>query len=344
MNVIPAMIRLLLSGAADRVLIYGLPGLIAIIAFFAHAQSATGQAAPFCDVSTTSLSFGIVDVTTNASFDSTATMDVTCTSADVVAETRVCISLGPGSGGHGGPGQPRFLQSGAMTLAFDLYKDASRTSQWGSFEDGSMGATGFEVVVPAASSGSSSAPPIPVYARIAAGQRAASAGVYLSDFAGLDARINWGATAQFPTCDAVMAETSSTQFTVRAEIIPTCRVSATVLDFGSVGNLDDDVDGTATIATTCTNGHPYTVGLNGGIGSGASVEARAMTGPGGTVGYGLFHDSARSRLWGNTIGADTASGSGTGSAQQMTVHGRIPSQVTPSSGAYVDTVTVIVTY
>ena len=40
--------------------------------------------------------------------------------------------------------------------------------------------------------------------------------------------------------------------------------------------------------------------------------------------YELYRDSARSLRWGNTLTVDTASGTGTGSAQQLTIYGRVP--------------------
>lgn len=319
-------------------------GLAGAIALFVHTDSVVAQAAPSCDVSVTSLNFGAIDMTANASVDGAASMSVTCTSAGNIPTMRVCISLGWGSAGNDGAGRLRVLESGGANLGYNLYKDPARTSPWGSFGDGSMGTTGLEVIVPATSSGSSSAAPITIYGRIPVGQQAAGGGIYLSDFVGADARITWGVATMFPTCESAMAETSSTAFTVSAEIIPTCNVSATVLDFGRVGILDEDVDGNAAIAVACTNGHPYNVGLNQGIGPDATITERAMAGPGGTIRYSLFRDNARSLFWGNTIGADTAAGSGTGFAQQMNVHGRIPAQTTPTPGTYSDTVTVIITY
>ena len=63
-----------------------------------------------------------------------------------------------------------------------------------------------------------------------------------------------------------------------------------------------------------------------------------------TITYGLYQDAARSNPWGNTIGTNTAAGTGTGSNQALTVYGRVGAQTTPSRGTYSDSVVVTVTY
>ena len=61
--------------------------------------------------------------------------------------------------------------------------------------------------------------------------------------------------------------------------------------------------------------------------------------------YELYRDSARSLRWGNTLTVDTASGTGTGSAQQLTIYGRVPPvSGQPPAGTYNDQVTVTITY
>jgi spore coat protein U domain-containing protein, fimbrial subunit CupE1/2/3/6 len=96
---------------------------------------------------------------------------------------------------------------------------------------------------------------------------------------------------------------------------------------------------------TCTNTTPYNVGLDAGTSTGATVNARKMVGPAGaTLGYALFRDAARTQNWGNTVGADTQTGTGNGSAQTLTVFGRIPANAFPVPGGYADTITATITY
>jgi spore coat protein U-like protein len=91
---------------------------------------------------------------------------------------------------------------------------------------------------------------------------------------------------------------------------------------------------TTSLSVTCTNGTSYNVGLNAGTASGATVTTRAMTGPGGaTLSYALYQDSGHSTNWGNTVGTDTKSGTGDGSAQTMTVYGNLSANQYPTPGS-----------
>lgn len=142
------------------------------------------------------------------------------------------------------------------------------------------------------------------------------------------------------------AQTATDSFTVQIQITSECLInSASTLDFGASGVLSAAVAATSEIIVQCTSGTTYNVGLNAGLGAGATVAARLMTGPASaTVTYSLYTDVAHTDVWGNTIGTDTVSGTGTGAAQTYTVYGQVPAQSTPAAGTYSDTVTVTVTY
>jgi spore coat protein U-like protein len=142
------------------------------------------------------------------------------------------------------------------------------------------------------------------------------------------------------------ATTTTTTFTVQMTIIASCTiVSASSLNFGgSQGVLTANVDQSSTIQVQCTNTTPYKIGLDAGTGAGATVAARKMTSGGATITYSLYTDSGRTTVWGNTVGTDTVSATGNGSAQSTTVFGRVPPQTTPAPGTYTDTITVTVTY
>jgi spore coat protein U-like protein len=65
---------------------------------------------------------------------------------------------------------------------------------------------------------------------------------------------------------------------------------------------------------------------------------------GSTVPYTMFSDAARTANWGNSA-SDDVNGTGTGSAVNHTVYGRVPAQATaPEAGSYSDVVTVTITY
>jgi spore coat protein U-like protein len=148
-------------------------------------------------------------------------------------------------------------------------------------------------------------------------------------------------------CAANVSHASSTtsNFTVQVTVTSSCVINSTsTLNFGSQGVLVANVDNTSTIAVQCTNTTPYNIGLDAGTGSGASVAVRKLTNGSNTINYSLHTDSGRSTVWGNTVGTDTVSATGSGASQAYTVYGRVPMQTTPAAATYTDTITVTVTY
>ena len=141
------------------------------------------------------------------------------------------------------------------------------------------------------------------------------------------------------------ASTVTSNFTVRVVVNAQCLVaSASTLDFGTTGVLSANVDATSTIQVQCTNTAPYNIGLDAGIGTGATVSNRLMTSGATTISYAMYSNAGRTTNWGNTVGTDTVAGTGNGAAQSYTVYGRVPAQTTPALGTYTDTITVTVTY
>lgn len=138
------------------------------------------------------------------------------------------------------------------------------------------------------------------------------------------------------------AATSTATMSVTATVQATCTIAASTLAFGTYTGVQ--LDGSSTLTVNCTNTTPYTVSLNAGTGSGATVATRKMTASTTTLNYSLYQDSGRSSVWGQTIGTDTAAGTGNGSAQSLTVYGRIPGSQLPTPGAYSDSITATITY
>jgi spore coat protein U-like protein len=149
----------------------------------------------------------------------------------------------------------------------------------------------------------------------------------------------------FPLSAIAIAGTTTTTFTSQITIAAACTInSASSLNFGTQGVLAANVDQTSTIGVTCTNTTPYTIGLDAGTGSGATVAARKLTSGGNTVSYTLYADAAHTTVWGNTPSSDTVAATGSGSVQSFTVYGRVPPQAAPAPGNYSDTITVTVMY
>lgn len=141
------------------------------------------------------------------------------------------------------------------------------------------------------------------------------------------------------------AATATANFVVSATVLSFCSVLATPLLFGNYSGAQ--IDASSTVTVTCTAGTAYTVGLNAGTGTGATVTQRRMIRTAGTelLNYGLFTDAARAVNWSDTGAGNTVAGSGNALPQPLTVYGRIPAnQLTATAGVYQDLVTVTVTY
>jgi spore coat protein U-like protein len=144
---------------------------------------------------------------------------------------------------------------------------------------------------------------------------------------------------------AAFASPTTSTFQVQVTVQASCTiVSSPTVDFGTQGAFTANVDQASIIQVQCTNTTPYDIGLNAGTGSGATVAVRKMTSGGATVNYSLYTNNARTTVWGNTIGTNTVSSTGSGNAQNVTVFGRVPSQTTPAPATYTDTIVATVTY
>ena len=143
---------------------------------------------------------------------------------------------------------------------------------------------------------------------------------------------------------AAAATTATTTFAVTATVEGTCTVTATAMAFGNYVPTTASTS-TSSVSVTCTNGTTYNVGLDAGKATGATVGNRSMTGPGSVLlNYVLTQDSAHTINWGDTVGTDTVTGTGNGSAQSITVYGQVAANQYVTANAYTDTITATVTY
>jgi spore coat protein U-like protein len=142
-----------------------------------------------------------------------------------------------------------------------------------------------------------------------------------------------------------IAATATTTFQVTATVLSVCSVSATNLAFGNYdASAALPTDASSTVTVTCTPSETYDLGLDAGVGAGATVAVRRMTNGANTLDYSLFQDAGRATVWGETIGTDTQAGTGNGAGQAFTVYGRIPTAQYVAAGNYSDTITATVTY
>ncbi|WP_442756121.1 spore coat U domain-containing protein [Methylocystis sp. JAN1] len=291
-----------------------------------------------CNVSIPNVDFGPVDVTANAASNASSTISVTCTALLSVA-LRVCVNLGPGGGGALNA-SARYMKSGANSMTYGLFSDPGATSPVGS--NFWAGGGGSPIVIDFPLFIGTVTRHATLYGQVSAGQQSVPVGSYASHFSSSDATIQYGLLS-LVSCN-LLTSTASTTFDVAASVAPNCSITANNLNFGTLGVLNAAVEGGTTVSPQCTNGTPYTVGLNGGLSSATDPTQRKMTKAGEYIFYGLYRDAARTQPFGDSAGINTVSGTGSGLAQSVPVYGRIPPQITPSSGLYADTIIVTLTF
>lgn len=299
-----------------------------------------GLAQAACSFTISDLNFGSVNLLGASTYDSTATVSISCTNTDLLSLTyRICLNLN--SGGVPATGSTRNLANGSSRITYQLFQDANRTVPWGSNTS-----TGFGnppqvnmLVLPGVTLNATRT----IYGRILGPQATAPGGLYTSLFSGAGgANFTYAPLALATACSNINQNPTRPQFTVRANVDRTCNVNALPMNFGTHGVIDSVVDATSSLSVTCSTGLPYTISLNNGE-TGTAPDQRRMTRGNQAVIYGLYQNAARSRVWGPA--ADQGVGSvGTGAGQTFPIYGRIVPQTTPSQGVYNDTVVVTVTY
>lgn len=139
------------------------------------------------------------------------------------------------------------------------------------------------------------------------------------------------------------AGTDTANMNVKVTITATCdvhSVSPSDVNFGSILSSATDADAVGTLNVNCTQGTDYSIGLDDG--QNATGGSRRMVKGSDSVAYDLYLDPARSNRWGDSE-SDSATGTGSGSVQAISVYGRIASANSPA-GNYSDVVVATVTY
>lgn len=297
-------------------------------------------AAQTCSATVSSIEFGNVALLSSSPTDVTGTLSVTCTSIPLLSVVKICPSIRAGSGGW--QGAARLMTSGANTLEYQLYQDASRTAAWGAVDNTSLG-TVPAIIVPALLGGSGTATAT-IYARVFGGQTSAPAGNYRSDFTGNATAFTYSAAllgASTSCVGFVGSATIQPTFSVTAEPARTCTIGASALAFPVTGVLNRNITAQGQLTVTCTAQTPNSVALSTGNNPIAGVR-RMISPAGAAISYGLFSDSQYAKPWGSASLA--LPGTGTGNSQLITVYGRVPPQTTPAPGTYTDTVIATITY
>lgn len=270
------------------------------------------------------------------------------------ATVKMCLAIGPGSVPASTIGNRLLANSYNENLQFQIYRDAARTQVLG---NSAANPAYLEVTVEYPLQGSvfglgasgSTTGNIPIYARIPA-QSGIAAGTYTSTFGNTTLRYRYRDLA-YSQSDPVSCETAGEQgnpstfsFSTTATVPNVCTIdTAGDMDFGSILAIQTGlIERTSTIRLTCTRRTAWQIGLSEGVN--ASGGSRRMAGPGGQfITYDLYR-SAQWDRWGTALNNNTVAGTGDGTSQPVTVHGRILNQPLTRAGSYRDTITVIVTY
>ena len=152
---------------------------------------------------------------------------------------------------------------------------------------------------------------------------------------------------------SAQAATATSNLTVQITITASCTINAATLDFGpnpGTTLVAANIDAQSTVSVTCTSGSPYSIGMDNG--ANASGTQRRMKTGANFLNYNLYVDAGRSNAWttaSTNIACTTANscalGTGSGSAQSVSIYGRVPSIGTaPPPGTYTDTVLMTITY
>lgn len=286
-----------------------------------------------CSVNSISdLAFGAVDPTSSLT-NTTATISYACNNPNhQFYNGVVCFSITDGL-------QNRQMQGGTNTLNFGVFSDTNHTVYWG------INANALTVPVSIPNDSPNWTSTATLYGQVANGQTTAVQGPYTYPFAGGVTTIAVNVDKNFtPTSCTGIGSTTGQSFNATATVQNKCIVSATNLDFGSpTGLLTSNIDVQSTITTQCANGTPYEIALDNGQHASGSIRKMAG-GASEFITYELYRDSGRSQRWGATLGSDTVSATGNGSAQVTNVYGRVAPQATPSPSSYSDTITVSVLY
>ena len=152
---------------------------------------------------------------------------------------------------------------------------------------------------------------------------------------------------------AAQAGTATANMTVQITITASCTINTTTLDFGSnpgTALVASAINGSTTVSVTCTNGSPYSIGMDNG--ANVSGSQRRMNSGTNFLNYNLFVDAARLNAWTTAASSSTCTtanscylGTGSGAAQSVNIYGTVPSTGTaPATGVYTDTVTMTITF
>ncbi len=142
--------------------------------------------------------------------------------------------------------------------------------------------------------------------------------------------------------DAFAGQATGT-LAVSATVVNACSVSSgAAVAFGNydpAANADTTASGTFTMQ--CTNGTNTAILLGQGANAATGSPTRQMASGNTTLNYQLYTTSGGSTVWDGVTGVPQAAN---GTAQAITVYGKIPRGQAVAAGTYADTVIITLSY
>lgn len=300
----------------------------------------TTAAAQSCWVSgAVGMAFGAVSAVSPT--DSQTSVPFTCGNGSTPTYVRVCLYIAGGS--PVSDVEPRKMTNYVGSyLNYNLFADAARTQIIGP-KGGGYPVYTATLLIPGNGGYAQATGSIPVYGRVFAGQGTIPSGNYASQIPSGQLQYQFGSGAFPPDCNN--GTDINIGFSGISASVPSgCRLTAlSDLDFGVLASpLSAAYDQSATVTLRCPSGTPWQIALSAG--NHHNGTRRMSNGMGSFVSYELYRNAGRTQVWGSTTGADTASGTGTGVAAVVPIHGRIPMQGSVSTGTFTDVVVVTLTY
>lgn len=293
---------------------------------------AGAAAASTCTAAMSDITFGSISVRSGVTNATSGTLQIQCTGA-VAGAVGACIRFGPGSGGAGASNSPRYMRrADNARLNYELRPTGN----------GAVHGTWNEVfvLIPVVLGSGSAA--VTVFADITSVGVGTGTGFYSSTFTGAS---NAHVQYDVPNCAASGPTATVSAFTVSADVQSSCEVDAAALNFGTIPHgITAPIDADAALTVRCTASTDYAIRLGLGTGPGvSSPERRRMSFGPASIEYGLYQNSARTMVWGDTAATDVE-GQGAGTDQTFLIHGRIHGGQNALAGIYSDAVVVIVEY
>ncbi|GAB7129739.1 spore coat U domain-containing protein [Silvimonas sp. JCM 19000] len=302
-----------------------------------HSASADG----LCTFSPINIVLPSVSAVSGGAITVTATTNISCSGLPV-GNVRVCLQLGAGSTYDAAPATRYMANGNVGQMQYNVYTDASYSTVWGTYANPPVGYT--DVALSNLLTGSGS---MQLYFKIPGGQTGLTQGTYTASLTAnsVATYVQWLLGYSHACNTTIENNLGTVPITISATVIADCSITTSNIAFGNQGLLNTALTANGAISVQCTNGSPYTIALDKGTTSGATLLDRQLKSGSNVVHYQLYSDSARTTVWGDgTSGAPTLGKTGTGGIQSWPVYARIPVQTTPATGTYTDTITATVSF